>query len=860
MDSMADHQGSPIPLLLAALLIWALPVQAQAQVAEPVAPLQDPAAEGVKVIAGPHYRAGWFHRLFLGSHYRDLWTTPVEAEMLDLDTVAGGLRATKRGGGKQTKSLRFVGANGKEYAVRSLDKDPAALLPPELRGTVVARVLQDQISAGHPGAPFVVAPLLATTGVLHSDVRLVVLPKHDPRLGEFAADFGGMLGTFEERPEGADDADSAFAGASEVISSDKLEKKMERGPANLVDTRAFLTARLIDGFLGDWDRHRDQWRWARFGEQKPVHWVPIPRDRDQAFAKYDGLLLTVARGTAPQLVKFGPKYPGMLGLTWNGRDLDRRFLVGLERQVWDSIAADLQSHLTNSAIESAVAHLPAAYIPIDSARLATALEARRDHLPEAARRYYRHLAGDVDIEATDAPETVVVDRQDGDHAEVTVAISETPSEPYFRRKFDSRETSDIRIYLHGGDDRVVIRGAGGGPRIRVIGGGGGDTVADSARGGRVEFYAKGEGDQVLPGRHVSMSGKPYAPPDTAQRDWGNRWLSLLWLTSGPDIGVFFGGGVTYTRYGFRQDPFAHRYRLRAGYATGASTVRVDFTGEWHRVNSPVTIDLLARASGIDVVRFHGFGNETSAAGSAEFFRVQQTDYLLAPSISLPLGRRLQLSAGPRFHYSKTDFEQDRFISLARPYGSGDFGSASVGADLQFDTRDRANAATRGVLLTAGASYFPEVFDVVRNFGEAHGEAATYFTAKSLPLEPTLAFRAGAKKVWGTFPFQESAFIGGVETVRLGRQNRYAGDAAVYGGAELRLFLTRFFLLIPGDFGVFGLGDVGRVFLDGESSDRWHGAAGGGIWISFLSRANTLSMAVSRGEERTGLYVKAGFGF
>ena len=33
--------------------------------------------------------------------------------------------------------------------------------------------------------------------------------------------------------------------------------------------------------------------------------------------------------------------------------------------------------------------------------------------------------------------------------------------------------------------------------------------------------------------------------------------------------------------------------------------------------------------------------------------------------------------------------------------------------------------------------------------------------------------------------------------------------------------------------MFGLADVGRVFLDGESSDRWHAACGGGIWLSWL---------------------------
>jgi hypothetical protein len=37
----------------------------------PRAPLDSP-ARSVAVVAGSHYAAGWFHRLMLGAHYRDL--------------------------------------------------------------------------------------------------------------------------------------------------------------------------------------------------------------------------------------------------------------------------------------------------------------------------------------------------------------------------------------------------------------------------------------------------------------------------------------------------------------------------------------------------------------------------------------------------------------------------------------------------------------------------------------------------------------------------------------------------------------------------------------------------------------------
>jgi hypothetical protein len=150
--------------------------------------------------------------------------------------------------------------------------------------------------------------------------------------------------------------------------------------------------------------------------------------------------------------------------------------------------------------------------------------------------------------------------------------------------------------------------------------------------------------------------------------------------------------------------------------------------------------------------------------------------------------------------------------------------------------------------------------VEESFGELHADVTTFVSAPSVPLEPTLALHLGGKRVWGRFPFQQAAFIGDASTVRLGRQNRYAGEASLYAQTELRLFLTRFYFLAPADFGVLGLADVGRVFLDGEESDRWHAAGGGGVWASFLDRAYMLRLTLARSSERTAVYLGIGRGF
>ncbi len=185
-------------------------------------------ADTTHVAPGRQYDTGWLHRVFFGNHYRDLWSTPIEAPILDMGTFAGGLKVTRRGGGEQTKSLRMEGADGKEYQFRSIDKDPVAALPPALRSTAAAGIVRDQTSAGHPVGSLLVPPILEAAGVLHSAPQIFLLPKNESRLGEFAGEFGGMLGTLEERPN--DEEGAEFEGSSEVVSTDKLLKELEDSP------------------------------------------------------------------------------------------------------------------------------------------------------------------------------------------------------------------------------------------------------------------------------------------------------------------------------------------------------------------------------------------------------------------------------------------------------------------------------------------------------------------------------------------------------------------------------------------------------------------------------------------------------
>jgi hypothetical protein len=827
---------------------------------------RDPERNRALVVAGSRYAdVSWLHRVLFGEDYRDLWALPFRVELLDLDRFAGGLAPVRRVGQTQSRGLALRGADGRSYTFREIEKDATAGLEPDLRRSVAGRIAQDQVAALHPSAAPVTAPLLDAAGVLHTAAHLVLMPD-DPALGPFRSDFAGVLGTIQEYPVPASEGQPGFAGATEIIGGEEMLARVRARVEERVDSRAFLRARLMDLFLGDWDRHLGQWRWARIPGR--ARWQPIPEDRDFALSRFEGLVLVVARNWRPRWVAFGEEYPDLLGLTWQAWPLDRLLLSDLEKPDWDEVAADLQRRLADEVIDAAVRRLPEEYRRADGPRLTNALRHRRDGLVEAANRFYRLLSEEVRVEATDEAEAAEAIGLDGGDLEVRLfragAWGEPAGEPWFRRRFRRGETREVRLVLRAGDDRLVTRG-GSDIRVRVAGGEGDDLLDDSA-GGATSFADWQGRNRVVPGSATRVDPRPYTPPVEnperpwiPPRDWGRERTWLPWFAADPELGAFVGGGVRLRRFAFRTHPYGSSHTLRAGYATEPRAFRVDYDGVLRLENSGVFVTFAGLASQIEILRFFGFGNDSSSDGPESFFRVDRRQLSLTSRVHVPLAPRVMLSFGASVARATTELDRDRFVSRERPYGSEPFGQLGAVAEVGFDSRDSEVAPSRGLLLAAGGSFHPAVWDVAEGFGELHGEAASYLTG-ALPFRPTLALRAGLKHVFGKYPFHEATFVGGPWTVRGFSNQRFAGDGGAWGNAELRLWLGRYFLVLPGEYGVFALADTGRVWLDGERSDTWHSGVGGGLWFAYVERSNTVTIAVARGAEGVGLYVRTGFLF
>ncbi|MBC5775278.1 hypothetical protein H8S95_14460 [Pontibacter sp. KCTC 32443] len=464
--------------------------------------------------AGAHYKRGAIHTFFYGKHYRPAWYTPIKVKVLDIGTVNGGLTPLQMGGSRQTITLRAAAANGTEYVLRSVDKEPAGALSPKWQKSYVANIARDATAATHPYAALALPGMAKAIGIYHTTPELYYVP-HDPRLGKYAETIGGTMVLLERRPVGNQQDNPDMGNAEKVKSSRSMLTERLSDNDTKVDARNYLRARLFDMLIGDWSRHEDNWRWAELEpEEKAYTYRPIPRDRDNVFYKlHDAPIpwLTHRLKYKPHFRTYYKRVGNLKKLNYNARNLDALLLSELELKDWEEIADSVKVALTDEVIEQSFKAMPDTIHQLTAGPIISKLKAHRNNILETARDYYAILAEEAIVVGTDKHEQFIVKALNKDEVQVQVYKLTKDAEVknlLFERTYKSSHTDKLILYGLSGDDRFVLQGvAPPGIKISIWGGDGEDTYtsdSEKSAGNKICIIDSTYGNNFVTGDRVKL--------------------------------------------------------------------------------------------------------------------------------------------------------------------------------------------------------------------------------------------------------------------------------------------------------------------------------------------------------------------
>ena len=818
------------------------------------------------------------YKFFFGRHYRRTYGQTITANTVNLSQLNGGLTPVRMGGGHQTQSLRLVNAKGEEYNMRSVKKSATQFIQQvafknkyvadEFEDSFTEKFLMDFYTTNHPYYPLTVANLMKPINIMHSTPKLYYVPKQEA-LKAYNENFGDELYMIEERPMSGYQ-DGVFGKPKDIVSTDDMLAAIHKNKDVVVDKQAYIRARLFDMLVGDWDRHSDQWRWGVYKENKQTIYKPIPRDRDQAFPRYDGLFFHLIM-KIPPLRHMQDYKDDIKNVKWFNREpypLDLAILESSDLDLWKKEAKYIQDNLSDDYIKQSFELIPEETKQEYDQEVINNLIARKSKLEKFAEEYNKVLRKLVILKGTDEDEDFVITRLPKGKTNVKIYSGQNRT-LILDEDFDKKETKEIRLYGLNGKDKFKVEGKPSNAILVRIIGGIDDDVYEVKRSAKVKVYDYANGSDVS--ELAFLTSKNFVNDYEVntydyKQPMYNFFTMLPNIGYNPDDGIKIGLSPTYTVNGFDRKPYSQRHNLQLSYYFATGGWDAKYKGTFTKALGKWNLDLnAAYTSPTYSTNFFGLGNETvnnQEEIGMDYNRVRLESYSIGPSIFKIMNNNGRLDFSAIYSYKKIEENKDRIVedfpSINRDVFKGQhFGE--IGAKYLFKNYDNESLPKLGMTFLANAKWISNLTDFERN--HFYTELNLGFTHKiSANGRLTVASMLKGKAVWGNFmEFYQMANLGGDQDLRGYRLGRFAGDKVFLQTSDLRFDALRFKAVVPLRLGVFVGADYGRVWLNGEDSNKWHSSMGGGLWING-AQSITATVSYFKGEDPGRIVFGLNFGF
>lgn len=824
-----------------------------------------------------------FHKFLFGQHYRKYYSLPIKAKTATLDTLFGGVKPTREGDGFQSKSLGLVSANGKEYVMRALKKSTSRFLQTVLfkdqfilnqfNDTYAEGFLFDFYTTSHPYTQLAVANLADKIGVAHTNPLLYYIPKQAVLKG-FNYNFGDELYLVEEHLTGSQKNAESFGKPLNIISTEDVIKNLHKEEKYTIDEPEYIKARLFDILIGDWDRDKDQWRWGEYQENGKIVYKPIPRNRDQAFTKYDGALFYILMNK-PVMRNQQTFKNDIKSVKWLNREpypQDIAFLKTADEKEWISQAKYIQEHLSDAEIDAAFANLPKEVQDETIEDIKQKLKIRKTQLQNYAKKYYRVLQKTVLIVGTDKKDKFILTNNSKNNTEISVfRIKKDGDELLYTKNFTTDKTRNIWIYGLDDDDEFEVKGnSKSGIKIRMIGGQNNDSyIVENGKRIKIYDFKSKPNSFILDSKTKKILTDDYEPNlYNYEKVKYNAISGYPFGGYNPDAGVKLGFVANFTVNKFNQYPYTQKHVLKANYLFATSGYEFTYNGYFPKTLGNWDFELESNFTSPNfTINYFGYGNETinnDKWNGMDYNRVRLRTLKATPSIKKVGRYGSEINFAMLFEKLKVEETTDRYINIPGVVNPAVFESHQyVGAAIKysFENYDVPSLPTMGFGFSVAGSWKMNVGETKTNFPTL--DVKINFNHKmDAKGQFVLATILKSKVLFNNnFEFYQGATLGGDYDLRGFRNERFLGKASFYQSTDLRWNIGKIKKsILPMSYGILGGFDYGRIWLDGENSQKWHQSIGGGIWLNGLNAITGRITYFKSNDDRARITFGLGYGF
>ncbi len=350
-------------------------------------------ADSITIVPGEYYQRSKLFTYFFGEKNRALWTVPLTVKVFNYDSA--GLQPFEIGGSQQTISIRLRDSLKREWTLRSVNKDQRNVLPGILRPTFLRSMFRDQVAAMNPFAPLITADLAKSAGlpVLHPTMYWV---PHVEKHSKYNERMAGRVVYLEEHLNESWKGDTAFFSLLDAMDTDDMFERTEKEKTPL-DTFLYLKTRLFDMLINDWDRHEDQWRWVLVSDSTSKKFIPIAKDRDNAFYVFDeGVISDIVLWFNNKFQSYRKDFEDIEGLAHQSKKLDKKILGKLAQYKFVQAANELQQQLSTAEIHDAFMNYPSDVYKKVGEQHKAILQSRLSQLSNAAKEFHKLISKDQD--------------------------------------------------------------------------------------------------------------------------------------------------------------------------------------------------------------------------------------------------------------------------------------------------------------------------------------------------------------------------------------------------------------------------------------------------------------------------------